>query len=104
MSTESTDHPAQTIEELSTRYENLNRQKIQAGTNLENAQSQLDKLKEKAKQDYGTDDLDELKKILEEMRRKNEEDRSNYQSSLDKIEADLDNIDNKYSSTESANE
>ena len=104
MSTESTDHSTQTIEELSERYKKLNEQKIQAGTNLDNAQKQLNELKKKAKREYGTDDLGELKKKLEEMKRKNEEDRANYQESLDKIEAELLDIDNKYSSVESAND
>lgn len=98
MLNESTDYPAQTIETLSERYRQFNEQKIQAGTNLVNAQEQLNKLKEKAKQDYDTDNLEELKKTLEEMKRQNEEDRANYQKSLDNIQAELEGIDNKYNS------
>ena len=97
MSTESVDYPTQTIEELSKRYEQLNEQKIKAGNDLKHAQDRLNELQEKAKKEYGTDDLEKLKEILEEMKLKNEEDRANYQSSLEKIEAELDEIDTKYS-------
>ena len=98
MLNESTDYPAQTIETLSDRYRQFNEQKIQAGTNLENAQEQLNKLTEKAMQDYDTDNLEELKKILEDRKRQNEEDRANYQKRLDNIKTELEGIDNKYNS------
>jgi multidrug resistance efflux pump len=104
MSTELIDHTAQTIDELSTRYQQLNEKKIQAQRDLDHAQERLDELKEKARQDYGTDDLEKLQEILKNMKQKNEEDRSNYQAGLDQIETELAEIDNKYSSAELAND
>ncbi len=96
----STERPQQSIEQLSKRYEGLNAKRIQAQTNLQNAQAQLDALKSKAKQEYGTDDLEELKKILAEMKRKNEEDRAAYQESLDQIETELAQIEEQYEAAE----
>lgn len=103
MSIESTMRPPRTIEELSKQYEQLNGKKIQTETNLKNSQEQLDRLKLKAKEKYGTDDLGELTKILEEMKRKNEEDRAAYQASLDRIEAELEGIEEKFNSAETTN-
>jgi hypothetical protein len=101
---EPADHPAQTLEELSKRYDQLNERKIQSGRDLQHAQDWLKELKQKAKQDYGTDDLEELKKKLEDMKRKNEEDRANYQMSLDNIEVELAEIDKKHNPAEPAND
>ena len=50
----------QTIEELTERYQTLNERKIQAQTNLKNAEKQLRELQRKAMDNYGTDDLEEL--------------------------------------------
>ncbi len=83
----------QTIEKLTERYQELNKRKIQAETTLKNAQKQLEELRKAAREEYGTDDLAELKKKLEEMKRENEARRSRYQQDLDKIEADLARLD-----------
>lgn len=83
----------QTIEDLAQRYAKLNTRKIQAETNLENAEKQLAKLKQQAIKEYGTDDVDELQKKLKQMEADNEAQRSKYQTSLDKIEADLAQVD-----------
>ena len=97
-----TTSPQQSIEELSKRYEGLNAKRIQAQTNLKHAQNQLDALKTKATQEYGTDDLEELKRILAEMKRKNENDRASYQASLDQIEAELAQIEEKYNAADAS--
>lgn len=99
MPTETMDHPIQSIEKLSERYQQLSVQRVQAQRDLEHAQSSLNQLKAKAREDYGTDDIEDLKQILDDMKRKNEEDRANYQASLDAIESELNEIDKKYGST-----
>lgn len=98
MPTDNSDGVVQTIEELTERYQRLNEQKIQAQRDLHNARKRLDELKAKAKQEYDTDDLDELNRLLDEMKRKNEEDRINYQASLDTIESQLGEIEETYDS------
>jgi len=87
---------AQSIEELRKRYDDLNTKKITAEANHKNAQKQLDELKAAAKAQWNTDSLDELRKKLKEMEDENERKRSEYQGQLDKIEADLKDVDQKF--------
>jgi DNA repair exonuclease SbcCD ATPase subunit len=82
----------QTIEQLQARYHNLHTQKITADANLENARQNLDKLKDEARQKFGTDDVDELREKLRAMKAENEEKRKNYQAELDRIETDLQSV------------
>ena len=87
---------SQSIEELRKRYDDLNTKKITAEANHKNAQKQLDDLKAAAKAQWDTDNLDELRKKLKEMEDENERKRSEYQGQLDKIEADLKDVDQKF--------
>ena len=86
----------ETIEQLTDRYSHLNDHKIRAETNLQAALDRLNELKTDAKKEFGTDDLTELKKKLEELERENEKLRSDYQDSLDKIERDLEKVQANY--------
>ncbi len=79
----------QGIDDLRERYRVLNERSIRAKADLENAEKQLSELRRKAREAYGTDDLDELKKQLEALKAENEARRAAYQQSLEKIEADL---------------
>jgi len=90
------DDGRQSIEELRERYASLHERRIEAKTNLENARKRLEELKEQARQEYGTDDLEELKVKLREMEDENERKRSEYQQSLDRIEADLQAVEDRY--------
>lgn len=86
----------QDIEELKKRFNDLNTRKIQAETKLKTAKRELAKLRKKAKEEYGTDDLDELQTKLNELRDENEQKRSKYQASLEQIEEKLDEIEEKH--------
>jgi hypothetical protein len=90
----------QTIEQLQTRYRDLHTKQIQADTNLKNATENLTRLKEEARQKFGTDDLDELRIKLESMKAENEEKRKNYQAELDRIETELATVEKKFASAE----
>jgi len=79
----------QTIDELKARYESLNKRKIQAEANLENARNQLEELKAQARSEFGTDDIEALKKMLADMQTENEQKRAAYQENLDRIEKEL---------------
>lgn len=94
----------QTIEQLQQRYQELNRKKIQAETQRDNANARLDELKAKAKRDYGTDDVVELQAKLGEMIAENARKRAKYQEDLDKIEEGLAAVEAKFAKTESADE
>lgn len=82
----------QDIETLTRRYNSLATKKTQAETRLATAKEELAKLLAQAKQEYGTDDLAELQRILEERRAENDRKRAEYQASLDAIEQALKEI------------
>jgi chaperonin cofactor prefoldin len=86
----------QSIEELRKRFDDLNTKRITAEANHKNAQKQLDELKAAAKAQWGTDNLDELRTRLKELEDENERKRSEYQVQLDKIEADLKQVDGDF--------
>lgn len=93
----------QSIEELKKRYENLHRKKIQAEANLDNAKKQLEELKEQARKEYGTEDIEALKKKLAEMQAENERRQSEYQQQLNKVESDLAAVEEKYKHVDAQN-
>ena len=77
------------IEQLKEQYEKLNRRKIQTETQLATANAQLEELLQEAESEFGTSDGAELKKKLAKMEDENSKNRREYQTLLDKIEADL---------------
>ena len=85
-----------TIEQLQARYEGLNEQKIKVSAQREHALQRLEELKTQAKKQYGSDDVDQLTVMLKEMKSKNEQMRSQYQSVLDGIDQDLAAINEKF--------
>jgi hypothetical protein len=93
---------SQSIETLTQRYQQLNERKIEAKAHLDNAQRQLADLREQAREAYGTDDLDQLKKKLAEMKADNERKRAEYEAALNKIEADLAEVEKKHGLSEGA--
>ena len=84
------------IEQLQTKYDELNRRKIEAETRHRDASDQLQKLKSQALATWGTDNLDELKLKLVKLQEENEARRAKYQSDLQSIEAKLQEVDEKY--------
>ena len=92
---EPTTGDAQSIEELRGRYEKLNTRKIQVQERLDTARQRLQELQAQAqaqaqaRENYGTDDVAALQSKLEEMKGENLRKRTEYQQSLDAIEADL---------------
>ena len=90
----------QDIETLKHRYERLNTKKTQAETLLQSAHQELERLKAEAKAKYGTDDLQELQAKLKQMEHDNLKKRGEYQKLLDKIEADLQEVEEKYTASE----
>ncbi len=89
----------QTIEQLQERYRELHTKKIQADTNLENAKAKLEELKAEALMEFGTSDVQELRDILRTRKTENEKSRKAYQSELDRIEADLANVEKNLGDT-----
>ncbi len=94
--------PTVTIEQLRKKYEELNNEHIRADANYKNAKKQLDELKATALETYGTDDLDTLRNKLQEMEAENAKKLSEYQSHLEKIDADLKAVNQKFSQTQAS--
>lgn len=80
---------ALSIDELRERYQALHQQKIRAEANRETAEQRLSELKLEARETYGTDDVEELKRKLEELKAENERKRADYQAHIEQVESDL---------------
>ena len=88
--------PEQGIEQLRKRYEALNEKRIAAETNRKTAEEALEKLRKKAREEYGTDDLAQLQQKLKDMIANNEKLRSGYQKHLDGVESQLAAVEQNY--------
>src|SRR5262245_22524792 len=82
----------QDIEQLRRRHADLHVKKIQSETKKRESENRLSELKRQAREQYGTDNLDELKKKLEAIKADNERLRAEYQDHLDHIERELDRV------------
>ena len=80
------------IEELTDEYKRLNERKITTEANLKTATEQLEALQKEAETEFGTCDIEELKAKLAEMDAENEKRRSEYQTLLEGIAADLEKV------------
>lgn len=94
------DKQPQDIEQLKARHKELSDQRVAAQTELKSAEKTLKELKAKAKQEYGTDDADELAEKLEAMKQENENRRAAYEKSLDQIETELSKVEKEYEEVE----
>ena len=94
--------PQQSIEQLQQRYQRLHTRKIQAETNLANATERLAELKKEAREKFGTDDISELRAKLQAMTDANDIARRQYQAELDRIEADVESVEEKFAVGETA--
>jgi hypothetical protein len=89
----------QDIEKLRQRHRALETQKITAEANLNNSEEILQRLKKQAREQYGTDDVEELRKKLEEMKSENQRKCADYQQHLDDIERDLKKVEEMHAET-----
>ena len=86
----------QDIEQLRRRFDDLNQKRIRTDANLQNARKRLEELQQRAREEFGTDNLEELQTKLAEMKIENEKRRVDYQASLDRIEQELAKIESDY--------
>jgi predicted nuclease with TOPRIM domain len=94
------DNSLQSVEKLTDRYKELNDQKVRADTKLEEAQKQLEKLQQEAKEQFGTCDVDELKSQLKKLESDNEKMQREYQKHLDDVESELKRVEDDYAKTQ----
>ena len=90
----------ETIEQLQQRYAKFNEQQIRVQAQLEGAQKRLVELQSQAKQEFGTDNVDELQAKLETMKKENEKKQAEYQKGLDQIESKLKEVENEFAEAE----
>jgi hypothetical protein len=93
-----TDKPLD-MQHLSERYKELDRKKTIAETNLENSTRELEDLKRQARETYGTDDLENLKAMLQQMKDDNERKRAEYQQHILQIEDSLAEVQRQHDET-----
>lgn len=96
MNEQNTADDKQSIEELTDRYSKLNEKRLTAKANAETAGKRLEELKRQARDEFGTDDVDELREKLKKMEIENERKRAEYQTSLDSIEESLHKVEANY--------
>jgi len=83
------DGAAEDIERLRSRHEDLCAQRIRADEQRRAAEKELESLRGRAREEWGTDDLGALRERLEEMRAENERLRAAYQRHIEEIESRL---------------
>ncbi|MGC8719883.1 MAG: hypothetical protein ACP5TY_07730 [Thermodesulforhabdaceae bacterium] len=77
------------LEALKAEYARLDKKRIETATQLKSREDQLKELKEKALKEYGTNDVNELKKLLEEWRAENERKVAEYRQHIEHIKKGL---------------
>ncbi len=92
----------QSMEQLKKRFEELSLKKVKYETQRDAAASELADLKRQALELYGSDDVKQLEKTLAEMKTENEKQRSEYQASLDQIDANLKSVQESYEASQDA--
>ncbi len=81
------------LEVLKRDYRELDTRKITTQANIENLEKELQRLREQAQKNYGTSDLTELKRLLEERRLENERLVAEYEEHIQGIKDRLGAID-----------
>lgn len=94
--------PVPDIETLSEQFQKLNKRKIESERDLVNAEKNLNELKQQAQEEYGTENLDELKEKLKQIKAENERKRAEYHQTLGQIEADLTKIETEHQATDAS--
>ncbi len=83
----------ETLETLKKEYKDLDTLKIRTDQDIANLQKQLEELESRAEAEYGTSDLAELEKILEERRQENERRVQEYEQHIQEVKDSLAQID-----------
>jgi hypothetical protein len=79
----------QKLETLRQEYNDLHTKKITTEANINHLEENLERLRARAEQEYGTSDLAMLREILETRRRENEEKVAQYERHVKEIKEKL---------------
>lgn len=81
------------LEELRPLHESLKASAIRVGADIERLSRQLEDAKKEARSEYGTDNIDELRKKISSIMSKNTEDVNEFERQLKDIEMKLQELD-----------
>lgn len=89
----------QELNGLRQQFEQLRDRKVRTEQDVANLSTQLETLKQQAEAEYGTSDVAELQKLLEQKRLQNEEVVARYREHIQKIHADLAEVESRVEGT-----
>jgi hypothetical protein len=81
------------LQELRKHHQSLHERKIATEQDRKNLEQRLQELRTQAEREYGTSDIDQLHRLLEERRQENERMVREYQQHIDDIQKRLIEID-----------
>lgn len=84
------------VRSLQERYDALKDQRIRNEERLQAAERNLAELRARAVEAFGTDDIDELRKLLAKQEKENEKNRKAYEKHLDEVEAKIASVEADY--------
>jgi chromosome segregation ATPase len=87
------------IQDLKRRFEALNERKYKTEVQLQDRSKALEELKKTARDTFGTDDPEKLQALLQKQEAENLAMRKDYEALLNRIETELQEIDNEYRET-----
>lgn len=88
--------PNETLKQLQSRHQEFNNRKIQVQTQRDETNKALEKLRKQAEKEFGSSDIDALKKKLAKMTADNEKKVAQYDKQLNAIEKKLNAVTDKF--------
>lgn len=85
----------QELNELRRQHEQLRDQRVRTEQDMTHLSNELARLKEQAREEYGTDDPEELQALLEKKREENERVVSEYREHIQQVQQDLAAVENR---------
>jgi len=83
------------LEALKIKADKCNEHRIRINAEIEHAEAELEKLKSLAKEKYGTDDIEKLAGILENMEQENTKKLTAYEANINTAAAEITDKHNK---------
>lgn len=92
--------PNEELKALQNRHQEFNNRKIQIQTQHDETNKALAKLRKQAEKEFGSSDIDVLKKKLKKMTTDNEKKVADYDKQLNAIQKKLDEVTEKFDEAE----
>lgn len=92
--------PNEVLKDLQSRHQKFHNRKIQIETQRDETNKMLEKLRKQAEKEFGSSDIDVLKKKLAKMTKDNEKKVADYDKQLKTIETKLNAVTEKFEEEE----